>query len=113
MIQETKLIINQVADYFNLLPENVICTKRKHEYIKAKHIAMYAFREFTDLSLREIGYNFNNKDHATVLHAIKSVNDQKDIYRNYRNDLEQIMYIIKNKVDFEFDKYRNYDTDKI
>ncbi|TRZ80533.1 hypothetical protein D4R86_04235 [bacterium] len=113
MIEEPKLIINQVADYFNLLPENVICTERKREYIKAKHIAMYAFRTFTNLSLREIGYNFNNKDHATVLHAIKSVNDQRSIYQKYRNELDNIMHIIENKIDFEFDKYRNYDTDKV
>jgi len=113
MIEEPKLIINQVADYFNLPPENVICTKRKREYIKAKHIAMYALRKFTDFSLREIGYNFNNKDHSTVLHAIKSVNNQRDIYRDYRDDLNHIMYNIENKIDYEFDKYRNYDTDKI
>ena len=113
MIEEPKLIINQVADYFNLPPENVICTKRKKEYIKAKHIAMYALRKFTDFSLSEIGYNFNNKDHSTVLHAIRSVNNQRDIYKNYRNELDYIMHIIENKVDFEFDKYRNYDTDKI
>ena len=113
MIEEPKLIINQVADYFNLPPENVICTERKREYIKAKHIAMYAFRQFTDLSLREIGYNFNNKDHSTVLHAIRSVNDQAGIYKDYRDDLNYIMYIIENRIDIEFEKYRFYDTDKI
>jgi len=113
MIEEPKLIINQVADYFNLPPENVICTERKKEYIKAKHIAMYAFRKFTDLSFRKIGYYFNNKDHATVLHAIRSVNDQAGIYKNYRNELDYIMHIIENRIDIEFEKYRFYDTDKI
>ncbi len=109
---EADVIINTVANYFKLPVENVICTKRKREFIKAKHIAMYYFKQFTDMTLYKIGTFFHDKDHATVLHAIKSVNNQKDVYLAYRNELNEVLkklQIETNRLDFG--KYANYDTD--
>lgn len=108
---EAPVIINTVANHFKLPPENVICTQRKREYIKAKYIAMYCFKQFTDFSLSRIGMHFNGKDHATVIYAIHSVENQADIYKDYRTELSAILCKLNLKVESEFDKYKNYETD--
>ena len=108
---KTEEVINIVAGFYELPVENVICTKRKREWIKAKHIAMYFCRLFTPLSLAAIGERFNGKDHATVLHAIESVEGQKDIYRAYRTELNEILRRLKTREDLEFEKYKMYNTE--
>jgi len=109
---EPLMIINTVASYFKLPPENVICTQRKREFIKAKHIAMYCFKQFTDMSLYKIGTFFHDKNHATILHAIKSVNNQKDVYMIYRNELNEILDELQIEANgIEFEKYKNYQTE--
>jgi chromosomal replication initiator protein len=113
IIIEVPVIINIVADYLKRKSGEVICTKRKREFIKAKHIAMYCCREFTNLSYREIGEFFNNKDHATVLNACKSVHNQYDIYKDYRNEVNEIIEKLKSDKEDEFKKYRHYETENV
>jgi len=108
-------IISTVARNLNVSPEQVISTRRKREYIKAKHIAMYFCRQFTDYSTEKIGEFFNGKDHSTIIHATKSVNNQKDIYKLYRKQLELILEELEIQAGDEVDsqKYKNYDTDNV
>jgi len=110
---EAPVIINTVADYFKLPLENVICINRKREFIKAKHIAMYCCRKFTDMSFNKISEWFN-KDHATIIYAIHSVENQDEIYKAYHNELNQILKKLNMMAndDLEFSEdYRNYETD--
>ena len=115
IILEPTVIINEIASYFKITPEAVITTRRYGKSIKAKHIAMFCCKQFTNLSLRRIGMNFSNKAHCDVLYAIKSVKNQSNIYRTYNKQLNEILEKLKLKdeeIQLE-NKYRNYDTDKI
>ena len=110
---EPEVIINTVASQLKLLPDQVKSIIRKKEWIKGKHIAMYCFRSYTKKSLAEIGLFFNGKDHATVLHATKSVNNQMRFYRTYRNEVKEIMKNLKDRAEEagDFKGLKNYDTD--
>lgn len=59
-----------------------------------RHLAIYFIRENTNLSYREIGAYFN-RDHATVIHAIKSVNNQVETDRYYKDVFDEIKLFIK------------------
>lgn len=81
-----------VCDYFNM-PVNLINSKtRKREIVQARQIAMYFAKSLTKQSLATIGAKIGGKDHATVLHACKTVNNLIDTdkrFQVYINELEK------------------------
>ena len=81
-----------VSDYFDI-PVDIINSKtRKREIVQARQIAMYFSKKYTNSSLAAIGVHCGNKDHATVLHAVRVVNNLLDTdkqYRVYVGDIEK------------------------
>jgi len=79
-----------VCDYFNL-PVNQLQTKtRKREIVQARQLAMYFSKNLTKSSLASIGSQIGNKDHATVLHACKTVSNLIDTDKNFRHSVDEI-----------------------
>ncbi len=79
-----------VCDYFNL-PLDVINSKtRKREIVQARQLAMYFSKKLTKNSLNTIGLHCGNKDHATVLHAVKTVNNLIETDKQFRVYVEDI-----------------------
>ena len=81
-----------VCDYFNLPMELLKSKTRKREVVQARQIAMFFSKKHTKLSLASIGAQTGGKDHATVLHACKTVNNLMDTdkrFRVYIDDLEK------------------------
>ena len=62
-----------VCDYFKLPIEVIQSPTRKREVVQARQLAMYFAKKLTQSSLAIIGLQCGNKDHATVLHACKTV----------------------------------------
>lgn len=59
------------------IPSDLLRSKtRKKNIVEARHIAMFLTNEFTDLTLKGIGLHFGGRDHGTVIHARKCVEDQ-------------------------------------
>lgn len=81
-----------VCDYFNL-PIDIINSKtRKREIVQARQLAMFFSKKHTKSSLATIGMYCGNKDHATVLHACRTVNNLVETdkqFRTYVEDLEK------------------------
>ncbi len=65
-----EMIIDTVADYFNLTPEDLIGPRRDKHIVQPRHIAFYLCRELTGLSNSRIGDEFGNRDHTTILNGI-------------------------------------------
>ena len=85
-----------VCDYFDLPIELLKSKTRKREVVQARQIAMYFAKQMTKSSLANIGAHCGGKDHATVLHACKTVNNLIDTdkrFRGYINDLQKKMAI--------------------
>ena len=77
-----ELIQKLICSYFNITSEDIMSKKRTKEIAFARQVAMYLCREMTDSSLPQIGEYFGGRDHTTVLHAYKTIeeaqkNDQK------------------------------------
>ncbi|SHE66019.1 chromosomal replication initiator protein DnaA [Mariniphaga anaerophila] len=79
-----------VCDYFNMPVESLQTKTRKREIVQARQITMYFSKTLTKYSLASIGAQIGNKDHATVLHACKTVNNLKDTDKNFRQYVEDI-----------------------
>ena len=90
-----KKILETVCNYFNLNESLVHTKSRKQEIVQTRQIAMYLSKKYTDSSLAHIGKVIGNKDHATVLHACKTVKDQIDISKTFRSTMEAIELCLK------------------
>ena len=74
--QHTVLSIRDVVcDYFKIPVESLLSSSRKREIVQARQIAMYFSKQLTKDSLTSIGTTIGNRNHATVLHACKTVKD--------------------------------------
>jgi len=79
-----------VCDYFNLQTDAISSKTRKREIVQARQIAMYFAKNMTKLSLATIGSQIGGKDHATVLHACKTVNNLIDTDRQFKGYIDEI-----------------------
>lgn len=66
-------IKNAVALEFEISLNDLLSEKKSQEFSLPRQIAMYLAREYTDLSLQQIGREFRKKDHTTVIHAHKKI----------------------------------------
>jgi chromosomal replication initiator protein len=85
-----------VCDYFDLPIELLKSKTRKREIVQARQIAMYFAKKMTKSSLANIGLHCGGKDHATVLHACRTVNNLAETdkhFRKYLDDLEKKLSI--------------------
>lgn len=87
-------IKKKVGAYFNLTEENLVAKTRRREIVQARQIAMYFAREITKTSLASIGAQIGHKDHATVLHACRTVENLMDTDRKYRIIIEELRQIL-------------------
>jgi chromosomal replication initiator protein len=79
-----------VCDYFNLSIEAMQMKTRKREIVQARQIAMFFSKSLTKSSLSTIGAKIGGKDHATVLHACKTVNNLADTDKQFSRQLDDI-----------------------
>ncbi|WP_461832675.1 chromosomal replication initiator protein DnaA [Aquifex sp.] len=78
-------IIEFVANYYALKAEELLSEKRSKRISEAKHVAMYLCRKVCMASLIEIARAFKRKDHTTVIHAIRKVEERKKRDRKFRH----------------------------
>ncbi len=79
-----------VCDYFGLPLEAINSKTRKREIVQARQLAMYFSKKMTKASLATIGLHCGNKDHATVLHACRTVNNLIETDKQFRNYVEEL-----------------------
>ncbi|NOX48309.1 MAG: chromosomal replication initiator protein DnaA [Chlorobi bacterium] len=79
-----------VCDYFGLPLEAIHSKTRKREIVQARQLAMYFSKRMTKASLATIGQHCGKKDHATVLHACRTVNNLIDTDKQFRNYVEEL-----------------------
>lgn len=80
-----------IADYFNLDIESLHSKTRKRNVVQARQLAMFFSKKYTKNSLSTIGSQIGQRDHATVLHACKTVENLIETdraFKKYVSDLE-------------------------
>jgi chromosomal replication initiator protein len=79
-----------VCEYMDIEEDRVRGKTRKREVVRARQIAMYFCKQFTQNSLKTIGLHFGGRDHSTVIHANNTVEDQMETDDQFRNTVEDI-----------------------
>ena len=75
IVPTADVIIDEVCKFYNIEPNVLRGQGRAKDIALARQIAMFQIRRMTNLSLKEIGKEFENRDHTTVLHSIERVED--------------------------------------
>jgi len=83
-----------VATYFNLNVSEMLSARRSRSLARPRQIAMYFAKKLTTSSLPEIGRKFSNRDHTTVIHAVKKIEE----LINKDNEIKQKVSEIKKKL---------------
>jgi chromosomal replication initiator protein len=85
-----------VCDYFKVPVNDIFSSSRKREIVRARQTAMYFAKKLTVFSLAQVGAYCGDKDHATVLHACRSVENTKLTDKEFKEQLEEIDNILRN-----------------
>jgi chromosomal replication initiator protein len=82
-------IIKVVADYYKIKVSDILSKRRARSVARPRQLAMALAKELTNNSYPDIGNSFGGKDHTTVMHAVKKINELRatdnDIQEDYKN----------------------------
>ncbi|MEO1460151.1 MAG: chromosomal replication initiator protein DnaA, partial [Pseudomonadota bacterium] len=81
-------IKRQVAEHYNLRMSDLISPRRQRTVARPRQVAMYLAKTLTSKSLPEIGRSFGGRDHTTVLHAVKKVEELRKADERLAEDVE-------------------------
>ncbi len=79
-----------ICNYLNLPEDSIQMNSRKREIVQARQLTMYFAKKITKSSLATIGIQCGNKDHATVLHACKNIENLRQSDRNMRAMIDEL-----------------------
>ena len=79
-----------VSDYFQMDVDTLQSKTRKRHIVQARQLAMFFAKKFTKASLASIGSQIGQRDHATVLHACKTVDNLSSTDKQFRKYVEDL-----------------------
>ena len=93
------LIQTLVCKFFKISKNEMLSSRRSRYLVRPRQTAIYLTKILTSKSLPEIGREFSNRDHTTIIHSVKTIErlkeSDKDMEENINNLKNQILYNTK------------------
>lgn len=89
-------IVECTCEYYNVKPEDVYGKSRKANIALARHVCIYLAHNKVQLTASKIGAMMGNRDHATVLHSVKTIGKQLDVDKLLQQNLQDLERLLKN-----------------
>jgi chromosomal replication initiator protein len=89
-------IQRRVAEHFNIKMAEMTSSRRARVVARPRQVAMYLAKQLTQRSLPEIGRKFGGRDHTTVMHAVKKVEELTRSDRAFAEDVELLHRMLGN-----------------
>ena len=90
-----QLIMEVVAEHFNVQTSDIASTKRNAEFVYPRQIFMYLCRDMIDIPFKSIGKLIGKKDHSTVMHGVDKIKKEMETSPELKNTID----IIKKKIE--------------
>jgi chromosomal replication initiator protein len=95
VINQAKIITvdkiqNTVSNFFNIRLAEMLSQRRSRPLARPRQIAMYLAKKMTTRSLPEIGRRFANRDHTTVIHAVKTITRLSEKDDEMKKNIDQL-----------------------
>ena len=87
-------IQNVVSNYFNIALSEMLSQRRSRPLARPRQIAMFLAKKMTSRSLPEIGRRFANRDHTTVIHAVKTISRLSEQDDEMKKNISQIKVLL-------------------
>ncbi len=88
-------IIRKVAEHYHLKVNDILSARRARAVARPRQIAMFLAKNLTSKSLPDIGRRFGGRDHTTVIHAIKKINELKESDASIAEDVELLRRMLE------------------
>ena len=88
-------IQKRVAEHFNIRVADMHSARRARAVARPRQVAMYLAKQLTQRSLPEIGRKFGGRDHTTVMHAVKKVEELRQIDRGFAESVELLRRMLE------------------
>ncbi len=88
-------IQKRVAQHFNIRISDMHSARRARSVARPRQVAMYLAKQLTSRSLPEIGRKFGGRDHTTVMHAVKKVDELRDRDSGFAEDVELLRRMLE------------------
>jgi len=88
-------IQKQVASHFNIRMADMHSARRARSVARPRQVAMYLAKQLTSRSLPEIGRKFGGRDHTTVMHAVRKVDELREHDPNFAEDVELLKRMLE------------------
>jgi len=83
-------ILKEVSAHFSVSVSDIKSEKRVRSIMVPRQVAIYLSRKLTDLSLAGIGEKFSGKDHATIIHSVKKIENEIKLKKELKSVVEKI-----------------------
>ena len=88
-------IIRKVADHYNLRMSDLLSARRARSVARPRQVAMYLSKTLTSKSLPDIGRRFGGRDHTTVIHAVRKIEELKKTDNQIAEDVELLRRMLE------------------
>jgi chromosomal replication initiator protein len=88
-------IIRKVADHYNLRLTDMLSPRRTRSVARPRQVAMFLAKSLTSKSLPEIGRRFGGRDHTTVIHAVRKVEELRSVDNQIAEDVELLRRMLE------------------
>ena len=88
-------IQKRVSSHFNIRISDMHSARRARSVARPRQVAMYLAKQLTSRSLPEIGRKFGNRDHTTVMHAVKKVDELREHDSSFNEDVELLRRMLE------------------
>jgi chromosomal replication initiator protein len=87
-------IQKKVAEHYRLRMADMLSARRARAVARPRQVAMYLAKQLTPRSLPEIGRKFGGRDHTTVMHAIRRIEELRAVDAALNEDIEQLRHLL-------------------
>ena len=88
-------IQKRVAEHFNIRSSDMHSARRARAVARPRQVAMYLAKQLTSRSLPEIGRKFGGRDHTTVMHAVRKVEELRSTDRGFAEDIDLLRRMLE------------------
>ncbi|MHA1543656.1 MAG: chromosomal replication initiator protein DnaA, partial [Alphaproteobacteria bacterium] len=88
-------IMRQVTEYYNLRMAEILSARRARDIARPRQVAMYLSKKMTSRSLPEIGRKFGGRDHTTVMHAVRKIEDLRRTDSTLDDDINRLSHLLE------------------
>ena len=88
-------IQKKVSQHFNVKMSDMSSARRSRTIARPRQVAMYLSKNLTSRSLPEIGRRFGNRDHTTVIHAVRKVEELRDKDVSFDEDVQLLIRMLE------------------